>query len=141
MRAKESKFDVVSCPATQNVTKSSTSTSMSTLSFVAERIKCKQILIIYMQSQLTASAHTCIHGRSCLAIAIGQGRYVIILQLLLTCHLKDMSEDIIWNLFATFNHLNPLLDAVSADHSQSSYCFSVAFSFKRMEVLIKKILQ
>ena len=53
----------------------------------------------------------------------------------LTCHLKYMGEDIVWNLLATFNHLYPLLDTISANRSQSSHCFSVTFSFKRMEVL------
>ena len=38
----------------------------------------------------------------------------------LTCHLENMSEDVIWNLFAIFNHLNPLLDAVSANHWELS---------------------
>ena len=53
----------------------------------------------------------------------------------LTCHLKDVSEDVIWHFLASLNHLDPLVDAVPAYHPKSTYDLSVALRFERMYVL------
>ena len=57
----------------------------------------------------------------------------------LTCPLKDVSEDVIWNLFTTFNHLDSLLDTVSTYCSDGPSYFPVLCCFEWMVVLQCKI--
>ena len=46
-----------------------------------------------------------------------------------------MGEDIVWNLFPTLNGVNPPLDAVSSNCSDTPNCFSVPCCLKWMQVL------
>ena len=50
----------------------------------------------------------------------------------LTRHLKDLSEDVIWKLFTTFNQMNPLFDTVHTNLPDSSHHLSVSFCLERM---------
>ena len=54
---------------------------------------------------------------------------------LATCQSKDMSEDVIWCWFTTFNSPDSLLDAVSAQFPSTSSYFPVFGCFKWVKVL------
>ena len=57
------------------------------------------------------------------------------LSAVLTCQSKNMGEDVINNLFTTFNSLDSLSDTLSANFPSSSGYFPILGCFKWMQVL------
>ncbi len=54
----------------------------------------------------------------------------------LTWHSKNMSEDVFWSIFSTFNCLDSLSDALSGKCSCVSDCILVLGSFKWVQILM-----